>query len=652
MVRQEKQFYEFGVFRVDKTERLLLRDGQVVPLTPKVFDTLLVLVENSGHILTKEEVMNQVWGDTVVEEANLTKNVSTLRKALGEKPDQYQFIETIPWRGYRFMADVREVGGRDTDLVVEEHTSTSILIEREPDAVRPVPAKSDINSRSTWKIVVTALAACAAIGITAAATIIFSTGGGEAPPTATIPRTIAVLPFRMLDPEAGDQYLGLGIADSIIAKTSQIKGLTVRPTSAVRKYVQTDLDVLAAAREQKVETVLDGTIQQSGERLRVSVNLLNVSDGSSLWAETFDLTFKDIFKMQDEVSRQIAERLRLKLSDAEAARIARLNSSNPEAYRYFVKAMYHVGNINANLSSRPEADLAVDLFKKAVEVDPNYALAHAQLGYTYTKIAVFLEENPAWIELAKQELAAAERLNPELADVHAARYFIAFSQYEGWQVETAFRELQLAQELDPNAAHLELGDLYAHVGAEEKAVEEYETALKIDPNSDFIKEAYIAVTYQANLPDAAFELSRRFYNRPPTGQYFLEKMMPLEAEPLLEQELKRNPEHDPTRMGRILLLSLQGRHEEAQTAATTFLKTVRKNRGYHHYAYNTARIFAQGGNSEEAVKWLRFTAENGFPSYPLFERDRYLDPIRKTPEFGRFLAEMKERWESYVRSSG
>jgi serine/threonine-protein kinase len=465
-------------------------------------------------------------------------------------------------------------------------------------------------------------------------------------------KSIAVLPFRTLPSESGDQYLGFGIADSIIAKTSQINGLTVRPTSAVRKYLSAETDALEAAREQKVDTVLDGTIQQAGERLRVSVNLLNVSDGSLLWAETFNLNFSDIFKMQEDVSRQIAMRLRLKLSDAEAARLARRDSSNPRAYQYYAKGMYHFGNIDAVPSHRSEADSAVDLFKRAIELDPNYALAHAQLGYTYTKIAVFLEENPAWIDLAKRELATAERLNPKLAEVHAARYFIAFSQYEGWQIETAFRELRLAQEIDPDVAHMELAGLYNHVGLEDKAIEEYEAALRIDPNSDFTKEGYIIECYQQNRPDLALELSKRFYNRSPNPYYYLEKMMAKEAAPLIEQELNKNPYSDPARIQQILLLSLQGKHDEAQVAGLEFLEKVRKNRGYHHYTYYVARVFAQGGKSEEAMKWLRYTVTNGFPCYPLFERDPYLNPIRKDPEFAKFLAEMKEQWEGYKQQFG
>lgn len=489
--------------------------------------------------------------------------------------------------------------------------------------------------------------------LTVTATVVWRASSLRSPTAAKAPaKTIAVLPFKSLNPESHDQYLGLGIADSIIAKTSQIDGLTVRPTSAVSKYLNSEVDSLAAAREQKVDTVLDGTIQQSGERLRVSVNLLNVADGRSLWTETFNLSVNDIFKMQDEVSRQVAARLRLKLSEAEAARIARRDSSNPEAYKYFAKGMYHVGNVNSDLTSRPEADLAVDLFKRAIELDPNYALAHAQLGYSYTKIAVFLEYNSAWVELAKQELATAERLNPQLAEVHAARYFIAFSQYEGWNIETAFRELRLAQEIDPDVAHNELADLYNHVGLEDKAIEEFETALRIDPNSDYIKSGYIQEFMQQNRPDLALELNERFYNRGTDSQYYLEKMMAKEAEPLIAQQLQKNPVPEFVRIEQIQLLALQGKHDEAQAATSEFLATVRKNRGYHHFTYYAARVFAQGGKSAEALKWLRYTAENGFPCYPLFERDPYLNPIRKDPEFSKFLAEMKERWEGYRREFG
>ena len=460
-----------------------------------------------------------------------------------------------------------------------------------------------------------------------------------------------MLPLKSLNPDAGDEYLGLGIADSIIARISQIDALTVRPTSAVRKYAISEGDSLEAAREQNVDAVLDGTVQRSGDRLRVSVNLLKVSDGSSLWADTFNLSFSDIFAMQDEVSRQIAAQLRLKLSEAEAARIAKRNTSSPEAYNYYTKALYHFYNIGPNLNTRSESDLAIDLFKKAIEYDPNYALAHAQLGYTYTKIAVFQEENPAWIEQARQELAIAERLNPQLAEVHAARYFIAFSQYEGWHIETAVRELRLAQEIDPTVGHSELGDLSFHIGLEQQGFDEYEIALKIDPNSDMIKSGFVSMLFQAARPDEALELNERLFDRGPDIRYYLEKRMMKESEPLIEQEFQKDYS-DLARSYQILLLALQDKHEEAQAAVPAFLEKLRKNRGYHHFTYNVARVYALGDKSEEALKWLRVTVKEGFPCYPLFERDRYLDPIRNDPEFRKFLDEMKQQWEGYVRNLG
>jgi DNA-binding winged helix-turn-helix (wHTH) protein/TolB-like protein/Tfp pilus assembly protein PilF len=607
-----EKFYEFGSFRLLPSERLLLCDNQPVQLPPKVFDTLVALVERGGHLIEKDFLLDTIWADAFVEEATLARNISILRKVLGESGEGGKYIETVPKRGYRF-----------TESVVERHS----IYEAKPTAAPP-----KIRRPVLWLTMVSVVA----IGIFAS----LSFWNAENLHPARV-KSIAVLPFKALNPEADNQYIGLGIADSIIAKTSRIDGLTVRPTSAVRRYLNMEIDSLEAAREQKVDAVLDGTIQQSGEHLRVSVNLLSTSDGASLWAETFDLNFSDIFKMQDEVSRQVAARLRLKFGEAEAVR---RDSANPEAYKYFAKAMYH---FNAFPNTRAEADSAIDLLKKAIELDPDYVLAHARLGYTYTRIAVFLEENPVWIELAKQELATAERLDPQLAEVHEARYFMTFSQYEGWQIETAFREARLAQELDPNAAHLELGDLYCHIGLEDRGVEEYETALRIDPNSDFTEEAYIISLYQSNHPDFALELSKRFYNRGPNSQYYLEKMMAKEAAPLIAQQLQKNPVPEFVRIEQIQLLALQGKHDEAQAAVSNFLEKVRKNRGYHHFTYYAARIFAQGGKSAEALKWLRYTSENGFPCYPLFERDPYLNPIRKDPEFIKFLGEIKERWEGY-----
>jgi eukaryotic-like serine/threonine-protein kinase len=465
-------------------------------------------------------------------------------------------------------------------------------------------------------------------------------------------RSLAVLPFKSLNQESKEDYLGLGIANEIITKVSQSGELTVRPSSAVRKYVNLEMDALASARELKVDAVLDSTFLHVGDQLRVTVNLLRVADGVSLWAEKFDERFTDIFAIHDKVSQQVAQRLRLKLSPAQQARLTKRYTSNPEAYNYYVKAMYHSGNLRGALRTRSESNLTVDLFKKAIELDPNYALAHAQLGYVYAFAAAFQEDNPALIEQAKQEVDIAERLDPQLAEVHAARYFILFSKYGGWQVEAAFRELRLAQQLDPNVGHEELGNLYSHIGLEKQAVEELEIALKANPNNDPLKNFHVDWYFESARPDEGLEASKRFFNRGTDFRYYLEKRMVREAAPLVEEAYQKDPNSFWALRSRALLLALQGKHQEAQAAIPVILEKLRRNQGYHHLTYNSARIYALGGKSAEALKWLRVTVQEGFPCYPVFARDPFLDLIRKDPAFLQFMEEMKTRWEGYQREFG
>jgi TolB-like protein/Flp pilus assembly protein TadD len=465
-------------------------------------------------------------------------------------------------------------------------------------------------------------------------------------------KSLAVLPFKSLNQQAKEEYLGLGLATDIITKVSQSGELTVRPTSAVRKYVAEEMDAIAAARELNVDAVLDSQFLHVGDRLRVNVNLLRVADGATLWADKFDERFTDIFAIQDKVSQRVAQHLRLRLSQAGQVRLTKRYTSNPEAYSYYAKAMYHFGNSLFHPTPRQESDLAIDLFKKAIELDPKYALARAQLGYAYVNIAVFQGDRPDLIEQAKHELGIAERLDPQLAEVHVARAFIFDSQYAGWQPEAAIRELRLAQQLDPNVGHSELAALYNHLGLEEQSVKARDTALHLDPNNDRIKNQFLTMYFQTARPDEGLEANKRLFNRGPDLWYYLEKRMVKEAEPLLEQENRQNLGAAGALKNRALLLALQGKHREAEAAVPAILEKALRNRGYHHLAYDIARIYALGGKSEEALKWLRETVKEGFSSYPLLARDPFLDRIRKDPAFMQFLAEMKTRWEGYQREFG
>jgi DNA-binding winged helix-turn-helix (wHTH) protein/TolB-like protein/Tfp pilus assembly protein PilF len=650
MQRLQQPSFSFNDFTLDLSRGCLFRGQEEIRLRPKSFETLRHLVENSGRLVSKNELIAAVWPDTAVTDDSLVQCLIDVRRALGSEGQQ--FVKTVPRRGYIFDVEVTRNDFTQGELVyTDEVESVSVTIEEEtePDELftpRQIAAprgRLRVASRTWLAPIMLTLVAMTGL-------IVWFVWRRDR--TATPPiKTLAVLPFKSQIPGGQEDYLGLGIANEIITKVSQIGVMTVRPTSAVRKYTNQEVDALQAARELQVDAVLDGTYLRVGDQLRITVNLIKVSDGTLLWAEKFDQRFTDIFAIQDRVSQQVAQRLWLKLSPTEQARLTKRYTSNPIAYSYYAKAMYHFYNIGPNLSSRSEANLAVDLLKKAIELDPEYALARAQLGYAYTRVAVFQEDNPRLVEDANKELGIAERIDPQLAEVHLARYFVAFSQYEGWSVDKAWHEVRLAQQLDPNVGHAELVDLYAHIGLEEQMTKEFDLALKIDPNNEEAKNFYINACFISAKPDEALEASKRFFNREPDIRYFLEKRMVDEAEPLAQQEYERDPNSVWKFVYLILVKALRGKHEEAQAAVSEIVAKERRYRGYHHDTYNIARIYALGGNSNEALKWLRKTVSEGFPHYPLFMRDPYLNAIREDAGFKQFLSEMKTKWEGYKRSS-
>ena len=645
MDRFSPETFSFNEFTLDLRRGRLLRNGEEIKLRPKSFDTLKHLVENSGRLISKNELFDAVWPDTAVTDDSLVQCLIEVRRALGE--DGQQLIKTVPRRGYIFEAQVTRNDSSAAELIYTDEVEAVHITIEEAES-EPATPLLPVRKRS-WLQSHTALAVAALLVLALGGLILWQVRRNQLKTSVGEIKTLAVLPFRSQIPESQNDYLGLGIANEIITKMSQTGALNVRPTSAVRKYTNQEVDALQAARELQADAVLDGTYLRVGNQLRITVNLLRVSDGASLWAEKFDQQFTDIFAIQDRVSQQVTQRLWLRLNPTEQERLTKRYTSNPMAYSYYAKGMYHFYNIGPAVSSRSDSDLAVDLFKKAIELDPQYALAHAQLGYTYTKIAVFQEDNPALIEQAKLELGIAERIDPQLAEVHLARFFIAFSQYEGWAVDKAMHELRFAQQLDPNVGHAQLLDLYSHIGLEEETEKALEQALRIDPNNEEAKNVYINALLISARPDEALEASRRFFNREPDVRYLVEKRMVEEAEAQAEEEYKRDPDAVWKFVYQFLVKALKGKHDEAQAGIPLILARERRYRAYHHDAYNIARIYALGGKSEDALKWLRTTAAEGFPHYPLLARDAFLDPIRNDPSFKQFLEQMKERWQGYRR---
>ena len=460
-------------------------------------------------------------------------------------------------------------------------------------------------------------------------------------------KSLAVLPLRSLD--AGDNYLGLGIADAEIRRVSQTGRLIVRPTSAVRRYLTEDTDALAAAKQLGVDSVLEGSFQRANDRLRVNVNLLRCNDGASLWSDSFDIQMADIFTVQDTVAQQVASRLRLQLDAAQEAQLTKQYTSNPVAYELYLKGVYTFDQRMGNPA--PMLDSTISFFKRAIDADPNFALAHAQLAYAYATRAVFLEPTqPAWVQHAKEEITRAEQLDPQLAETHVARFQLLYSEFEGYQGEAAARELLLANQLNPNVGHLELSYIYNHLGLEDRAARELERANTVDPTS-MARKAAILLMYEAQYryDDYAADASVRPDSRM-EALYLMVKGRVNEAQKVIDEWAIKEPDSVSLPPTKALLLAVKGEYASAEAQIPLVLaRHPLKDPLYHHAAYDIACIYALEGKSADAVKWLRESAVSGYHLYPRYTRDAFLDRIRQSPEFIQFLGEMKAENDRYRR---
>ncbi len=436
MSRLTKHFYEFGPFRLDVKERLVLHEGETVPLTPKAFDMLLALVENSGHLVEKNELMQRLWPDSFVEEGSLAQNISLLRKALGESESQ-KFIETVPRRGYRFVARV--------------------LSKPEQIADRTITS-------------------------------------------------IAVLPFKSIGVDGGDEYLGIGIAETLTTRLSSLNLLIVRPTSAVLKYASSEKETVVAGRELEVDTVLEGSIRRLGERLRVTARLVSVPDGSVLWADKFDENFPDIFEVEDSISGKVAEALALKLSGEEQKRLTKRYTDNAEAYQLYLKGRYFW-----NKRTEDGFNRGISQFKQAVEKDSNYALAYAGLADSYIGLTFYNFAAPnETMPKAKEAAMNALVIDNALAEAHASLAH-ALMNYD-WNWSEAEKQFKLSIELNPDYATAH--EWYAihyltATGRPEEALQEMKRALELEPTSLVMNTFMGAALYFAGRYDEAIEQCRR-----------------------------------------------------------------------------------------------------------------------------------------------
>ena len=486
-----KHLYEFGPFRLDPAERSLLRDGKAVPLTPKAFELLVLLVENRGHLLKKDELIERVWPNTFVEEANLAQNVSALRKALDDKNGGAQYIETVPKGGYRFTA------------AVGDHTPSAVV---ESPAVEPPSSRPASRVARRYVLAFLATAAVAVVLM-----LVFQRGlfRGRWSGAASVPRiqSLAVLPLHNLSNDTEQEYFSDGMTDELITEISKFGQLRVISHSSVERYKERKRPLAEIARELGVDAVVEGTVMRSGNRIRITARLIDARSDRNLWAQSYERDLRDVLTLQNDVARQIATAVGIKLTAGERARLASSREINPDAHEAYLRGIFYWKQLSCDGFKKGLA-----YFEQSADKDPHFALAYSGIAASYSIMADWGCAPQAEYEALRQSKAAALKaleLDPNLATAHFWLGTHAFN-YE-WDWPKAEAEFKQAIELDPNnpGAHVVYGHFLVAMGRREQGLAEMRRALALDPTSLPTNYSATYLLYLARQYDEAIDQGKK-----------------------------------------------------------------------------------------------------------------------------------------------
>lgn len=631
MSLETSALYEFGRFRCEPRERLLLCQGKPISLTPKCFDILLVLVESQGRLVTKEELMKKVWPDSFVEEANLTVNISGLRKVLGETQQGDSYIETVPKKGYRFIAPVRQIPLSESG-------------ETAHPAEAPPAFASQTRSATRLSLGWTAAAVLCGLIIVALA-YVYVRPRLRTTAEAGTPRRLAILPFRNLGKDPDMDFLSLSLPDAVISKLAYVNALTVRPSSSIEKYGNGAVDLPKAAAELKVDTLLTGTYMRDGDELRITCQLVDVKTDSILWRNTFDTKYARLLTVQDNVAQQIIKGLEVTLTPSEAQELQQDEPVDPLAYEYYLRGV--------DLYARGDFPLAIKMLEKSAAIAPSYAMTWAYLGRVYAADASLRFGGSTQYRQAQAAFERALQLRPGQIE---ARVYMANLLTDTGKVEQAVPILRGALKDHPNHAelHWELGYAYRFAGMLPESASECEKARKIDPVVKLTSSALNAYFYMGqyqlflqSLPPLDDSALVAFYRG--FGEFYSQH------DDVAVREFDRAYEIDASllqaQVGKALSYGLTHQADHGlQMMRATENRISERGVGDPEAIYKIAQAYAVLGDRTSALRMLRQSVELGFFSYPYFQTDPLLDSLRQEPEFASIMDQARQRHEAFRRA--
>ncbi len=631
---QTKHLYEFGPFCLDAAKRRLLRDGEVVKLTPKAFETLLALVEQQGKTVEKEELLKRVWAGLVVEENNLNQCITTLRKSLGDSREKSEYIATIPGVGYRFVAEVREIELENS----QEGGKQSAPPLGDSGGVAPFPTvPGDQPGRSLRRAVRYGLLILVPlVGVAVIGYAVISRKRSPPPPSRPAVLSIMVLPLENLSGDPSQEYFADGVTDALIGDLAKLPGLQVISRTSSMHYKGTKKSLPEIAREIKVDAIVEGSVQRSGDRVVIRAQLIQAATDLHLWVQTYERSMRDVLDVQSEIAQTIARQVQIQMTPADQARLTTRHPVSPKAFDDYLQGRY----LYWNRRTEENLNKAIVHFQNAIKEDPAYALAHVGLADCYNALGIVqigaLPPQEAR-RLAQENANKALALDPSLAEAYTA---LGYVKHYNWNWTEAEQDFKRAIDLNPSYANAH--NFYASFlmsrGRVDESIAESSKARELDPFSLSISAQRGFLLENARRYDEAIEQLRAVIAMDPNhyqAHWFLGHTYAANKQfdqgIAAAQKAVDLSERAPGALGMLgLAYALAGRTDEANKILNELLEL---NKRRYVTPAALVNLYIGLGNKDQAFFWLEkaFAEKSNYMAY--LKVFPILDPLRSDSRF-------------------
>ena len=626
----------FKTFHLDTANHILGRDGERVPIAPKAFDVLAYLVEHAGRLVTQDEILEALWSETYVNPEVIRKYILEIRRALGDRPDKPEFVETLPKRGYRFIAPVVD----ESNVKPPDLPTASVIRERAIEETVGSPTarseqESSSDKRQLWQVAIILVVAVVAAAAIAGYLRVVRPRASAASRNNT---SIAVLPFADMSVAKDQEYFSDGLSEQLINDLAKVSGLKVIGRSSAFQFRGRNEDLRDVGRKLGVANVLEGSVRREGNNVRVTAELIKADDGFQLWSQTYDREVKDIFAVQDEIATAATEALQLRLVGANGQPVAsNLRSTNPEAYQAYLQAKY----FSEQGQNKENLDKVLAYTDTAIKLDEKYAPAWAlRASVQNTMAAVALTDTTEGFRKARDDAERAIALDPTLASDYLA--LAKTHIYYDWDWDAADTCLTKAAALQPGSVDVFLirSRLYVVLGNLDGAIKLSEQVIALDPlrSNSYLTRGQIL--YTAGRYDEASATMHKALELNPQAAFahdFLGKIYIAEGKPQQAlAEIEKEPVDWEKLADRAFVYHALNREQDSNAALADLIAKHDTDS-----AYQIAQVYAFRGDSDKSFEWLERAYRQRDPGLPAIKIDPLLKNLRRDSRYSQLLHKMR-----------